>query len=372
MTNEGLTYDDVLLIPQYSEVLPADVELETYITRDIKLNIPLLSAAMDTVTESKLACTMAQLGGMGVIHRAFSIDNQVEEVKRVKRYKGTFYNGSLKDKEGRLMVAAAVGVGKDSFERAEKIIEAGVDVVFIDTAHGHSKMVLEKTHEIKQKFPEVPIVAGNIATFEAARDLIKMGADGLKVGVGPGSICTTRMISGVGVPQVTAILEVSRAASRFDIPVIADGGIRYSGDITKAIAAGASAIMVGSLFAGTDESPGEIFTNTLGEKYKHYRGMGSLGAMTANGGDRYFQKANDPKKIIPEGIEGMVKYKGSLSDIVYQLIGGLRSGMGYCGALTIKELQEKGRFLKISKAGLMESHTHDVILAKEPPNYKKM
>jgi len=368
VTNDGLTFDDVLLLPQYSEVLPANTELETYITKDIKLNIPLLSAAMDTVTENKMAIAMAQLGGMGVIHRAFSVERQVEEVKKVKNYKGTFYNDALKDKEGRLMVAAAVGVGKDAAIRAEELIKARVDVLVIDTAHGHSRMVLDKTKEFKEKLPEVPLIVGNIATSEAAQDLINAGADGLKIGVGPGSICTTRIVSGVGVPQITAILGVSEICRRYNIPAIADGGVRFSGDITKAIAAGASAVMLGSALAGTDESPGELFDDD-GGKFKSYRGMGSLGVMASNGGDRYFQKTSDPKKLIPEGVEAKTPYKGSVSGIVYQLLGGLRSGMGYCGAKTIEDLQEKGRFVKITKAGLMESHVHDVTMIKKPPNY---
>lgn len=368
MSSEGLTFDDVLLIPQYSEVLPAEAQLETYITKDIKLNIPLLSAAMDTVTESDMAIALAQLGGIGVIHRALSVDRQIEEVKRVKHYGGSFYSNSLKDKDGRLMVAAAAGVGTDANERIDKLIEAGIDVLVIDTAHGHSRMVLNKVKETKKRYSNIPLLVGNIATFDAARDLINMGADGLKIGVGPGSICTTRIVSGVGVPQITAILDVSRAAKKFNIPVIADGGIRYSGDITKAIAAGASSVILGSLFAGTDESPGELIGKD--KKYKCYRGMGSLGVMKANGGDRYFQKnTTDVKKIIPEGVEAKIEYKGSVSDIIHQLIGGLRSGMGYSGALTINDLQAKAMFVRITAAGLSESHVHDVTMTEKPPNY---
>lgn len=368
MSNKGLTFDDILLIPQYSEVLPSEVGLETYITKDIKLNMPLLSAAMDTVTESGMAIALAQLGGIGVIHRALSIDMQTEEVKKVKRNEGTFYSNSLQDKDGRLIAAVAVGVGVDSNERIDKLIEAGADLLVIDTAHGHSKMVLNKVKETKERYPDISLMAGNIATFEAARDLINMGADSLKIGIGPGSICTTRIVSGVGVPQITAILEVSRAAKKFGIPVIADGGIRFSGDIVKAIAAGASAVMMGSMFAGTDESPGDF----LGEdkKYKCYRGMGSLGVMKANGGDRYFQKdTSDVKKIVPEGVEGKIEYKGPVSDIIYQLLGGLRSGMGYSGAKNIKDLQEKAKFIQITSAGLKESHVHDVGITEKPPNY---
>lgn len=369
MSNEGLTFDDVLLIPQYSEVLPAETDLKTRITKDIQLNIPLLSAAMDTVTGSKMAIAMAQLGGMGIIHRAFSIEEQAEKVKKVKNYKGNFYKNALVDKEGRLMVGAACGVSKDSNKRAEKLIEASVDVLVIDTAHGHSKMVLDKVGELKEKYPAVQIIAGNVATYEATRDLIKMGADGIKVGVGPGSICTTRIISGVGVPQITAILDVFKASKKYSVPAIADGGIRFSGDIVKAISAGASAVMCGSLFAGTDETPGEVFDN--GEKYKSYRGMGSIGAISTAGGDRYFQKnESNPKKIIAEGVEAKIGYKGPVSDVIYQLLGGLRSGMGYCGAKTIKDLQENGQFVKITKAGLMESHVHDVQMTEKPPNYE--
>ena len=475
---EGLTFDDVLLEPALSEVLPAEADTRTCLTRQIGLNIPVVSAAMDTVTESHLAIALAQQGGIGMIHRNMSIERQAEEVDRVKRsesgmivdpitirpdqpisdaqalmrryrisgvpvtkdgklvgiltnrdlrfetrfdlpiaevmtkenlvtvpvgttleqaeailhkhrvekllvvddqysLKGLItvkdiqkklkYPNSAKDRQGRLRVGAAIGATGDFFERAQELVARKVDVLAIDTAHGHSRRVLDAVKTIKCKLPEVQLITGNVATYEGARELIALGVDGIKVGIGPGSICTTRVVSGAGVPQVTAISECARATRDAGIPLIADGGIKYSGDITKAIAAGADSVMIGSLLAGTDESPGETILYQ-GRTFKTYRGMGSLGAMTQGSSDRYAQDPNG--KLVPEGIEGRVAAKGPLSELVYQLVGGLRSGMGYCGARSIRELQEKARFLRISPAGLRESHVHDVIITKEAPNYR--
>jgi IMP dehydrogenase len=475
---EGLTFDDVLLEPARSEVLPADVDTRTCLTRRIGLNIPIVSAAMDTVTESRLAIALAQQGGMGIIHRNMSIERQAEEVDRVKRsesgmivdpitvgpeqpisaaqelmrryrisgvpvtrgkqlvgiltnrdlrfenrfdlpisevmtkdnlvtvpvgttleqaeailhkhrvekllvvddqynLKGLItvkdiqkklkYPNSAKDSQGRLRVGAAVGATGDYLERAQELVGRKVDVLAIDTAHGHSGRVLSAVRAIKSKFPEVQLVTGNVATYEGAQELISLGVDGIKVGIGPGSICTTRVVSGAGVPQFTAISECARATREAGVPLIADGGVKYSGDITKAIAAGADTVMIGSLLAGTDESPGETIL-FQGRTFKSYRGMGSLGAMSQGSSDRYSQDTD--AKLVPEGIEGRVAAKGPLSELVYQLVGGLRSGMGYCGARDIRELQQKARFLRISPAGLRESHVHDVIITKEAPNYR--
>lgn len=475
---ECLTFDDVMLVPAESDVLPSQVDVQTYLTPSIKLNIPLVSAAMDTVTEAELAIALAREGGIGIIHRNMSIEAQAMEVDKVKKsesgmivdpitvhpdqkiidvleimkkYKisgvpvtkegklvgiitnrdlrfetrldlkvsevmtkdklitapvGTTlekakqilhehriekllivdefgnlrglitikdimkmkkYPNSCKDHLGRLRVGAAVGVGKDRDLRIEALLSVGCDVIVVDTAHGHSKAVIESVKEIKRSFPNCQVIAGNVATAEGAEALIKSGADAIKVGVGPGSICTTRVIAGVGVPQLTAIRDAARVADRYGIPVIADGGIKYSGDITKAIAAGASCVMIGSLFAGTDESPGEIILYQ-GRSYKVYRGMGSIDAMKAGSMDRYFQ-AEEEMKLVPEGIEGRVPYKGPLSHVVYQLIGGLRAGMGYVGCRNIEELRKKARFIRITHSGLRESHVHDVIITKEAPNY---
>jgi len=477
----GLTFDDVLLVPQKSDVLPKDVDVSTYITRDIKLNIPILSAAMDTVTESRLAIALAREGGMGVIHKNMSIPKQSSEVDKVKRsesgmivdpvtlppdkmigealevmkkfsisgipvtkkgkllgiltnrdlrfekdltkkigevmtkrnlitvpegttleqakeilhknriekllivdkknnlkgmitvkdiMKNIQYPNSCKDSRGRLRVGAAIGVAKDMMARASALVEAGVDVLVIDSSHGHSRGVMEAVKKIKNKFPQVPLVAGNVATKEGTEDLIKMGADCVKVGVGPGSICTTRVVIGAGVPQITAIMDCAETASKYDVPIIADGGIRYSGDVAKALAAGASAVMIGSLFAGTEESPGETILFE-GRTFKLYRGMGSIEAMRRGGKERYFQEHQlEAKKLVPEGIEGRVPYKGKLSELVYQMVGGLKAGMGICGAKNIKELFQKAEFMVITYAGLRESHPHDVIITKEAPNYQ--
>src|SRR3984957_8063833 len=477
---EGLTFDDVLLVPGKSSVLPTEVNTQTQLTRKISLNIPLVSAAMDTVTESRLAIAMARQGGLGFVHRSMTVDRQAEEVDRVKRsesgmivdpvtiapelsvrqaldimnkYKvsglpvtrgallvGILTNRDLrfernldqpvssvmtkdnlvtvpvgttleeaerllqrhriekllvvdkdfnlkglitvkdiqkkiefplatKDEQGRLRVGAAIGATGDYLERAEELAREKVDVLAIDTAHGHTSRVMDAIREVKRKFPEMQLLAGNVATAEGARDLISLGIDGLKVGIGPGSICTTRVVTGAGVPQITAILECYRAAKGTGVPIIADGGIKFSGDITKALAAGAAAVMIGGLFAGTEESPGETILYQ-GRTFKSYRGMGSLGAMEAGSADRYAQEGVERGKSVPEGIEGQVPYKGPLSGLVEQLVGGLRSGMGYCGCSTLKELQERSKFIRISSAGLRESHVHDVIITREAPNYR--
>ena len=477
---EGLTYNDVLLVPRKSEVLPREVDLGTRLTNRIRLHIPLISAAMDTVTEARLAVAMAQEGGIGIIHKNLSIEEQAEEVEKVKRSesgmivdpltlkpnnyiyealalmqkyrisgvpivdgrnrlvgiltnrdlrfeknvnrkveevmthkelvtarlgisleeaqeilqehrieklpvvdeqnvlkglitvkdieKKTQYPNACKDELGRLRVGAA-GVGEDSRERVAALVERGVDVVVIDTAHGHSRGVLDAVEWFKDTYPDTDVIAGNIATAEAAHDLILAGADAVKVGMGPSAICTTRVIAGAGVPQVTAIMDCVEAADKAGIPAIADGGITQSGDITKAIAAGASSVMIGFLFAGTDESPGETVIYQ-GRTFKVYRGMGSLGAMQRGSKDRYFQSDVDANKLVPEGIEGQVPYKGSISGFIYQLVGGLRAGMGYCGTRTIEELRENGRFVKITAAGVRESHAHDIAITKEAPNYR--
>lgn len=478
---EGLTFDDILLVPCESDVLPKDVDISTRLTNSIKLNIPLLSAAMDTVTESELAISIAREGGIGIIHKNMPIKDQALEVEKVKKYesgmianpitmnpeqkihealkvmtkhsisglpitkngrligiltnrdlrfetnlnqkiedvmtkdnlitapvgitledskmllhknriekllvvndnyelKGLItikdiektikYPDSCKDMLGRLRVGAAIGVTVDRDQRIEALINVGVDVFCIDTAHGHSRNVINAIREIKNTFPNIQLIAGNVATAKAVEELINAGADAVKVGVGPGSICTTRIISGVGVPQVTAIMECCETAKKLDIPIIADGGIKYSGDIVKALALGASTVMIGSLFAGTEESPGETVLYQ-GRTYKIYRGMGSIGAMKKGSSDRYFQAGEENEiKLVPEGIEGKVPYKGTLSSSVYQLLGGLRSGMGYIGAKNLTELQEKAQFVKISQSGLRESHVHDVIITKEAPNYR--
>ena len=490
---EALTFDDVLLLPARSDVIPARASTQTQLTRNIRLNVPVISAAMDTVTESHMAIAVAQQGGLGIIHRNLTIEQQANEVDKVKRsesgmivdpvtmspddkvsdalevmrkYKisgvpitknkklvgiltnrdlrfetrfdipiskvmtkenlitvpvGTTleeaekilhehrvekllvvddkynlkglitvkdiqkklkYPNAAKDSHGRLRVGAAIGATGDFLERAQELVRAKVDLVAVDSAHGHSTRVLDALKTVKTKLPELDVIAGNVATFDGACELARAGADAIKVGIGPGSICTTRVVTGAGVPQITAIAEAFRATKDAGIPVIADGGVKYSGDITKALAAGANAVMIGSLFAGTDESPGETILNQ-GRSFKSYRGMGSLGAMAAGSSERYFQSAsgdsstssfedgdsNRLAKLVPEGIEGRVPYRGSVAMIVHQMVGGLRSGMGYCGCATIPELQQKTRFVRISGAGLRESHVHDVIITREAPNY---
>ena len=357
----GLTYDDVLLLPDASDVVPSEVDTRTQLTRSIYLDIPLVSSAMDTVTESAMAIAMAKSGGIGIIHRNLAVDEQVTHVKLVKG--------------ADLLVGAAVGVGDDGFERAEALIGVGVDVIVVDTAHGHHRAVLEAIAKIKKHFPKQEIIGGNIATRAGAQALINAGADAVKVGVGPGSICTTRVVAGVGVPQVTAIMEAAKACKKADIPLIADGGLQFSGDIAKAIVSGADTVMLGSLLAGCEESPGEL-VEIDGNKFKTYRGMGSLSAMQSRGTkksyskDRYMQDdvlAED--KLVPEGIEGKVAYRGPVSDVVHQLVGGLRSGMGYAGAENIAALQKRGRLIQITSAGLQESHPHDVLDVADAPNY---
>lgn len=485
MTNkvllEALTYDDVLLVPAKSSVLPREVEVRTKLTRNIELNIPLISAAMDTVTESDMAIAMAREGGIGILHKNMSIARQADEVLRVKRSEsgmilepvtvwanqkvrdvlklmrkysisgipvvdknnhligiitnrdlrfepdedafvsdimtkenlvtaplGTSLNQAerilqkhkveklpvvdksgvlkglitfkdilnkrkhpiaCKDKHGRLRVGAAVGVTADTLQRVAELVKADVDVVIIDTAHGHSKGVLETVRRVRKKFPKLDLIAGNVGTAQGTRDMIRAGVDAVKVGIGPGSICTTRVVAGVGVPQVTAILECSRAAAKSGIPIIADGGIKQTGDIAKAIAAGADTIMIGGLFAGVDESPGEKVLYE-GRSYKIYRGMGSLGAMKEGSRDRYFQDTEDDiQKLVPEGIEGRVAYKGPLGDTVYQMVGGLRAAMGYCGCGTIADMKRNAQFVRMTESGLRESHPHDIAITKEAPNY---
>ena len=474
---EGITFDDVLLVPAYSEVIPNQVDLSTYLTKSIRLNIKMMSAGMDTVTEHRMAITMSRQGGIGIIHKNMSIQEQAEEVDKVKRSENgvvtdPFYlspdntleeannlmakfrisgvpiteNGKLvgiitnrdlkfeedfskkikesmtsenlitakegitleeakkilakarkeklpivddnfnlkglitikdiekqikyplssKDSKGRLLCGAALGITANVLDRAQELVNAHVDVVVLDSAHGHSANVLNCVRMIKEKFPDLQVIAGNVATAEATKALIEAGADAVKVGIGPGSICTTRVVAGIGVPQITAVMDCYSVAKEYGIPIIADGGIKYSGDMTKAIAAGANVCMMGSMFAGCDESPG-TFELYQGRKYKVYRGMGSIAAMENGSKDRYFQ--SDAKKLVPEGVEGRVAYKGSVEDTVFQLMGGLRSGMGYCGAKDIEYLKENGRFIKISAASLKESHPHDIHITKEAPNY---
>ena len=474
---EGITFDDVLLVPAYSEVTPNMVDLSTYLTKKVKLNIPMMSASMDTVTEHRMAIAMARQGGIGIIHKNMSIESQADEVDKVKRsengvitdpfslspehtlqdadnlmakfrisgvpitegtklvgiitnrdlkfetdfskkikesmtseglitapegitleeakailakarkeklpivdkdnnLKGLItikdiekqikYPLSAKDAQGRLLCGAGVGITTNMMDRVDALVKAHVDVIVVDSAHGHSKNILEAVKNIKKTYPDLQVIAGNVATGEAVKALIEAGADAVKIGIGPGSICTTRVVAGIGVPQITAIMDAYKVAKEYNIPIIADGGIKYSGDMTKAIAAGANVCMMGSIFAGCDESPG-TFELYQGRKYKVYRGMGSLAAMENGSKDRYFQE--DAKKLVPEGVEGRVAYKGSVEDTVFQLIGGLRSGMGYCGAPNIETLKEIGKFVKISAASLKESHPHDIHITKEAPNY---
>lgn len=369
---KGLTFDDVLLIPAESHVLPNEVKLDTKLAPNLQLHIPLISAGMDTVTEGNMAIAMAENGGLGVIHKNLSIEAQVDEVKKAK---GKTVDPNLPhpavDNQGRLLATAAVGVTSDTFERAESLLEAGADAIVIDTAHGHSAGVLRKIKEIREHFPNATLIAGNVATGEGTAALFDAGVDVVKVGIGPGSICTTRIVAGVGVPQITAIYDAASVAQKYGKKIIADGGIKYSGDVVKALAAGGNAVMLGSMFSGTTEAPGTVFTNE-GKQFKSYRGMGSVGAMSQQHGssDRYFQGGvNEANKLVPEGVEALVPYKGDVSNIIYQIDGGLRAGMGYVGAGTIEELIENSQFVQITNAGLRESHPHDVQMAKEAPNY---
>ena len=353
---EALTFDDVTLAPKYSEILPTQVETTVTLTKSLKLNIPLLSSAMDTVTESKMAIALAKAGGIGVIHRNLDIKKQILEIKKVKKQK--------------LLVGAAVGAGPNEFERAKAIIKEGVDLIVVDTAHGHTKKVAEIIRFIKKlKSNKIALCAGNIATPEAAKFLIKLGVDIIKVGIGPGSICTTRLVAGIGVPQLSAILSVRNGLKNKNVKIISDGGIKYSGDLAKAFSAGADAVMIGSLFAGTDETPGKLIKKN-GKLFKSFRGMGSVGAMNKGSADRYFQiKQKDTSKYVPEGVEGFVKYKGDVGSIIYKLIGGLRSSMGYLGSRTISKLRVKPNFVKITKAGFYESMVHNVDVIKSDSKY---
>ncbi|MBU1141571.1 MAG: IMP dehydrogenase [Firmicutes bacterium] len=367
---ESFTFDDLLLVPAFSQVVPIDVKLKTKLTKKIELNIPVLSAAMDTVTEFEMAIALAKLGGMGIIHKNMTIEEQATMIKKVKE---TVLTGkdtdACIDEKGRLRVGAAVGVSQDTIYRVSALIDAGVDIIAVDSAHGHSSGVIDTVAEIRRMCPNLDIIGGNVVTAQAAIDLIYAGASAIKVGVGPGSICTTRVVSGVGVPQLTAINDVYQVAKQYEIGIIADGGIKLSGDIPKAIAAGADCVMLGGLLAGTKETPGEIFT-VDGNEVKNYVGMGSLTAMKKGSSDRYFQGgAKELEKLVPEGVEATVLYKGSINEVIHQMMGGVRSGMGYCGCETINDLKQKAQFVKISSAGLKESHPHDVENIKESPNY---
>lgn len=366
----GLTYDDLLLVPQKSEVVPAEVDTSAYLTPTIKLNIPLVSAAMDTVTESRLAIALARVGGIGMIHKNMSIEAQAEQVKLVKEAEvGDNPKASL-DSKGRLLVGAAVGVGAKTMERVEALLQAGADVITVDSAHGHSKNILRVVAEMRATYPDLQIIAGNIVTKEAAADLIEAGANTVKVGIGPGSICTTRVVSGVGMPQASAVDEVATYCADKGVCVIADGGLKYSGDIVKALALGADTVMLGSLLAATLESPGEVHEEANGKKFKTYVGMGSLAAMKRGSADRYFQKSTTSiEKLVPEGIEAKVPYSGTVEEVAYQLIGGLKSGMGYCGAKDLMALRKNAHFVQITNAGLRESHPHDVDMTVAAPNY---
>ena len=364
----GLSFDDVLLLPQYSEVTPNAVDISTLAARGIKLNTPILSSAMDTVTEDTMAIAMAQNGGLGIIHKSMTIERQATLVKHVKTTQPTGDKSAL-DQSGRLLCGAALGITADLDERAQALIAAGVDVVVLDSAHGYSKNVISALKSLKLKYPNLPVICGNVATYDGAKALAEAGADAVKVGMGPGSICSTRIISGMGVPQLTAIMESARACAPLNVPVIADGGIRFSGDVTKALAAGASAVMIGGLLAKTTEAPGAV-VEIDGKKYKSYRGMGSIEAMSAAHGakDRYVQTGQ--KKLVAEGVDALVPLGGSAADVLFQLSGGLRSGMGYLGAKDIGELQRKAVFIRITENGLNESHPHDIRMTHAEPNYK--
>ena len=366
----GLTYDDLLLVPQKSEVVPAEVDTSAYLTPKIKLNIPLVSAAMDTVTESRLAIALARVGGIGMIHKNMSVEAQAEQVKLVKEAEvGDNPKASL-DSKGRLLVGAAVGVGANTMERVEALLQAGADVITVDSAHGHSKNILRVVAEMRATYPDLQIIAGNIVTKEAAEDLIEAGANTVKVGIGPGSICTTRVVSGVGMPQASAVDEVATYCADKGVCVIADGGLKYSGDIVKALALGADTVMLGSLLAATLESPGEVHEEANGKKFKTYVGMGSLAAMKRGSADRYFQKSTTSiEKLVPEGIEAKVPYSGTVEEVAYQLVCGLKSGMGYCGAKDLMALRKNAHFVQITNAGLRESHPHDVDMTVAAPNY---
>ncbi|MEG0328019.1 MAG: IMP dehydrogenase [Erysipelothrix sp.] len=370
---EAYTFDDLLLVPAKSQIVPAQVNLKTRLTDKITLNIPIVSAAMDTVTEDAMAIMLAKLGGMGFVHKNMPVEDQAQMVRNVKEAASDVenYADANVDGQGRLRVGAAVGVGQASLDRVRALVDAGVDIVAVDSAHGHSEGVIETVKAIRQEFQDLDIVGGNIVTAQGATDLIYAGANVIKVGVGPGSICTTRVVAGVGVPQLTAVNDVYSVARQYGVGVIADGGIKLSGDISKALAAGADCVMLGGLLAGSEETPGEVL-EVFGKKVKTYVGMGSLSAMQRGSSDRYFQGGvKELSKLVPEGIEATVPYKGSIKDVIYQMLGGVRSGMGYCGCATIEEMHLKAQFVKITGAGLQESHPHDVDNVKEAPNYKR-
>lgn len=368
LEKDALTFDDVLLVPQYSEITPDMADVSTKLTNTFKMNVPFLSAAMDTVSEHKLVTALALAGGLGVIHKNMSIADQAKEVEMVKNYE--FDNEKNKraliDKKGRLCVGAAIGVTADMMDRVHALMDAGVDVFVLDSAHGDSKNIINAIKNLRLEYPSMELIAGNVATYEGALDLMKAGASAVKVGMGPGSICTTRIIAGIGVPQLQAVMDCARASKEMNVPIIADGGIKYSGDVVKALAAGANTVMLGGLFATCEEAPGDIYESN-GKKYRTYRGMGSIEAMAKGSTDRYFQTGH--KKFVAEGVQGIVEVKTTVEELVFQLIGGLKAGMGYCGSKDISTLQEKGTFIKITNNALLESHPHDISINKGEPNY---
>lgn len=368
LEKDALTFDDVLLVPQYSEITPDMADVSTKLTNTFKMNVPFLSAAMDTVSEHKLVTALALAGGLGVIHKNMSIADQAKEVEMVKNYEfdNEKYKRVLIDKKGRLCVGAAIGVTADMMDRVHALMDAGVDVFVLDSAHGDSKNIINAIKNLRLEYPSMELIAGNVATYEGALDLMKAGASAVKVGMGPGSICTTRIIAGIGVPQLQAVMDCARASKEMNVPIIADGGIKYSGDVVKALAAGANTVMLGGLFATCEEAPGDIYESN-GKKYRTYRGMGSIEAMAKGSTDRYFQTGH--KKFVAEGVQGIVEVKTTVEELVFQLIGGLKAGMGYCGLKDIPTLQEKGTFIKITNNALLESHPHDISIDKGEPNY---
>ena len=368
LEKDALTFDDVLLVPQYSEITPDMADVSTKLTNTFKMNVPFLSAAMDTVSEHKLVTALALAGGLGVIHKNMSIADQAKEVEMVKNYEfdNEKYKRVLIDKKGRLCVGAAIGVTADMMDRVHALMDAGVDVFVLDSAHGDSKNIINAIKNLRLEYPSMELIAGNVATYEGALDLMKAGASAVKVGMGPGSICTTRIIAGIGVPQLQAVMDCARASKEMNVPIIADGGIKYPGDVVKALAAGANTVMLGGLFATCEEAPGDIYESN-GKKYRTYRGMGSIEAMAKGSTDRYFQTGH--KKFVAEGVQGIVEVKTTVEELVFQLIGGLKAGMGYCGSKDIPTLQEKGTFIKITNNALLESHPHDISIDKGEPNY---
>lgn len=368
LEKDALTFDDVLLVPQYSEITPDMADVSTKLTNTFKMNVPFLSAAMDTVSEHKLVTALALAGGLGVIHKNMSIADQAKEVEMVKNYDfdNEKYKRALIDKKGKLCVGAAIGVTADMMDRVHALMDAGVDVFVLDSAHGDSKNIINAIKNLRLEYSSMELIAGNVATYEGALDLMKAGASAVKVGMGPGSICTTRIIAGIGVPQLQAVMDCARASKEMNVPIIADGGIKYSGDVVKALAAGANTVMLGGLFATCEEAPGDIYESN-GKKYRTYRGMGSIEAMAKGSTDRYFQTGH--KKFVAEGVQGIVEVKTTVEELVFQLIGGLKAGMGYCGSKDIPTLQEKGTFIKITNNALLESHPHDISIDKGEPNY---